>query len=193
MREDCEVTQAGWEGGLHSPDRRWWWNGTGWFPAYSHGKHWWNGLRWIPQAPRTRWLDLPRWLGIVVVVWVATVVAPWVVVMANLPAHGVLGTGAIVPLLIDGSATLLVGILAGFDAHPWQRMLRLTVIGSAALAVACFIWADGPVNSSTDDHGAGIAVAILLIPIVVAVTGLLSVGICAGITAKRGYLLAAGR
>jgi len=195
MREDYEVTQAGWEGGMHSPDRRWWWNGTAWLPAYSpDGKHWWNGLLWISLSPPARWFDLPRWLWIVVVGWVMTVVTPWLVVMGNLPAHGVLSDSAIVSLLlIDGSATLLVGILTGFDAHPWQRMLRMTVIGSAALAIACFIWADGPVSSSTDNHGAGIAVAILLIPIVVAVMALLALGIGAGMTAKRGYILVAGR
>jgi hypothetical protein len=94
MRDDCDVTQAGWPGGQHSPDRRWWWDGTAWLPAYSpDGKHWWTGTGWESRRESTRLIALT---------WVAAGFT--IAGMASFVTWMVLGNGQTLPPGGDASA-----------------------------------------------------------------------------------------
>lgn len=51
----------------HTPDRRWWWDGARWVPAFSDdGRRWFDGVAWREVEPR--WLRKSRlaatiWFG----------------------------------------------------------------------------------------------------------------------------------
>jgi len=124
---------------------------------------------------------MPPLLWAMSVLWALVLTAPWVAVFSTLPANGTPDSRISITLLgVDGACTLMSGFATSFAKSPWRRLLSVFIVGCLALAVALFIVADAP-GQSGDNHGAGLAVVILLPPIAVATAAVLSAGMGAGL------------
>lgn len=72
-----------------SPDGEWFWDGSGWHPAYSPDRRWrWDGSRWLPVGPpqAQRWRYEPtEWTRRVQLIVLAVLVAGGAVGLLILP------------------------------------------------------------------------------------------------------------
>ena len=136
----------------------------------------------------TRWwrLQLPRWLWVTSSIWALLVIAPWIAVTSQLHQGRTVDLSVAVGILIANAAcTLAVGGAASLDRRPWRRVFSLSLIGLVAFAIAFFVVADAPA-STADDHGAGLAVIVLALPLWVVAGVLLTVGMGLGQAIRGG-------
>src|SRR5580700_7013374 len=94
----------------HSPDRRWWWNGMEWSPAYSpDGAYWWDGRAWTLVAAEVsgsrRWLVIFGWVLTLLVLLFDAIAA--FVGMSRADGHDISGTSIVLCPLIGSIAPLL--------------------------------------------------------------------------------------
>jgi peptidoglycan/LPS O-acetylase OafA/YrhL len=136
-------------------------------------------------TPAWKLWRMPPWAWAMSLLWAVVVTVPWVVAFSKAgPNDTVDGRTALTLLAVDGACTILTGFATSFTKWPWRRLLSVLAVGCVALALALFIVADAP-QQSTDNHGAGLAVVILLPPIAVAAAALLSVGMGAGLLIRQ--------
>jgi hypothetical protein len=169
----------------HSPDGRWWWDGTGWLPAWSpDGRNWFDGVRWAPVSrprrggpgnwPRRVVVPLVGWLvalsvfPVSVLVYVDKLVPGQVLAEQVLVRLGVIGVACL-------ATTPVMGFQLGRDGR-WLQSLWVAIIGTGLLTawyVTLFL-ADQSEPSADNEVGAG--VVILALPSFVAILVLLAVG-----------------
>ena len=130
----------------HSPDRRWWWNGVAWVPAFSpDGTWWWDGGRWEPartgERTSNRLLILGAWvftLGVLTFTMLAALVG-----LHRSAGHAVSGTAlmlAPVLMLIGPAVVLLTWWIDDRPPHPvLPRLRRLSAVGLTVGVPAAFV------------------------------------------------------
>jgi hypothetical protein len=109
---------------LHTPDRRWWWNGTTWIGAYSADGRWWfNGFRWTPVAPAWRRWTFPTGL-ITVGLGVAGL---WVAGVASMgdpaPGQEVTTAGWMIPVEYAAALLIVIGAMLASAAAVFRLFL----------------------------------------------------------------------
>lgn len=141
---------------MHSPDRRYWWDGKEWQLAVSpDGHQWFDGTRWIPNplAPPRVWYRPTRWtkplqvavIAVTVIafatfVWtvalmVSTVPAPVVLIGDVSPAQAAqlsqsFRASMIAGLVVNGVVLLaLVVLIVAGALKRWRWMFWFTLVG----------------------------------------------------------------
>lgn len=141
---------------VHSPDRRYWWDGQEWQLAVSpDGHQWFDGTRWIPNplAPPRVWYRPTRWtkplqvavIAVTVIafttfVWtvalmVSTVPAPVVLIGDVSPAQAAqlsqsFRASMIAGLVVNGVVLLaLVVLIVAGALKRWRWMFWFTLVG----------------------------------------------------------------
>jgi hypothetical protein len=169
----------------HSPDGRWWWDGSQWLPAWSaDGRNWFDGTRWAPVSRHLRGgpRDWARRVVIPLVLWLGALSAfPTAVLIAvrGLAPDEVLADNVLVRLAVVGGVCLattpVLGFLLGRERR-WLQTVWAAVIGTGLLTawyVGLFL-ADQSDPSADNEAGAG--VAIFALPTFAALLGLLAMG-----------------
>ena len=172
-------------GSGHSPDGRWWWDGTGWLRAWSpDGRNWFDGVRWVAVSRPRRGgpSDWPRRVVVALIGWlVALSVFPVSVLVAvyKLVPGQVLADSVLMRLAAIGvvclAMTPVMGYHLGRDGR-WLQTLWVAIIGTGMLTawyVGLFL-ADQSDPSADNEAGAG--AVILGFPSFVAILSLLAVG-----------------
>jgi hypothetical protein len=121
----------------HSPDGRWWWDGSRWLPAWSlDGRTWFDGMRGAPVSGSTRRGpgDWSRGVVLPLVLWLMTLSAFPIVVLqavAQLGPGRALAEHVLVRLAVVVGACLattpVMGYQLGRDGH-WLQTLWVAAL-----------------------------------------------------------------
>jgi Kef-type K+ transport system membrane component KefB len=164
----------------HSTDKRQWWDGSTWLPAYSPDGRWWfDGTRWTVAQHRLRW---PKWLVIALVIW-SVVLVTWLlaaVVIARVSQRQFDVTELVILGALLGVGLVSTGMFGFILGRRglWKHMAVAAVIGTAAL-MACYVLAMIAMAQPGNEAGsnaAGAGFALLSIPSLLVVAGLLFLG-----------------
>jgi hypothetical protein len=177
----------------HSPDGRWWFNGSTWHPALSEDGHWfWTGDNWVATTgQRRRPIPLSLWLcGIAWLVllggWVSflTIAAGG---SSDLPSWA--ETPALILIGAAVVATLAWGLVLG-RRNAWL-LIVLSIPSGAAVLMFWYVFAMAGSDDPGADNAAAIGLFLIAIPALLVVALLLSVGGACGALLRRRNLTAA--
>jgi hypothetical protein len=180
----------------HSPDGRWWFDGSTWHPALSANGRWhWTGNNWVPTTdqqrrpiPRTWWLFGPAWL-VLLGAWaffliIASGGSSDLPQWAETPAVILIGAAVV--------ATVGWGLVLGRNRA--RQLIVLSVPAGTAVLTFCYIIAMVTSNDPGADTAAAIGLSLIWIPALLVIALLLSVGgVCGALLRRRNHLHASAQ
>jgi len=171
-----------------SPDGQWWWDGWQWAPAYPPDRRWrFDGSRWVPAVRR----QPPGWLVNSGLAWLLAL-SSWVLTGFVFAAFiGSASPAALVNYLMIALAAVPVLATCAWGFLVGRRRATRWLWPAAALGtgteLGCYVLAilATPDQSGTDDLSAGAGVAILAVPVGLAILALLWLGAGLGLLSLR--------
>lgn len=141
-------------------------------------------FRWQPKAPA-------KWLIVIAVVWMVSILVPWVIVAGTYPDTGSSGGDHItwivaIALLLGPALAPVMGIALGFDADPLLRMPVLAFGAGFALTMVIYVWTN-PTGPNADPQGAPLGYAVIFIAAYIGFAVLLALGLSLGLFFKVIY------